>query len=414
MGSAGRMRHVRLRLRCRLAGLLLLIGTFAGCGLPTWGELIGAKPAPTTPVVVPVQPPQARPTQVTPPTPPPPSPEEVIGRFHELKSYEIDDAKLASILALESGLEEIQSLNLNGSRVTNHGLKDLGKLSHLTTLDVRNTPVDSDGAAAIASVPSLEVLRIEGSRFSDSGVSALQPLKSLRVLDISHIRLTAQGWQQFLALPELEELAIHGSNVNDEVLLMLSRCPKLRRLSMNDNPITDLGLAQLGRLDALESLWISGCGITGIGFRSPEGGRGAFLALQELMMRRCPLNEFGAKAISTMKQLRRLDIAEMPSMQDIHFIEMIKPLKELTWLHSGANTGLTSRALTAVAGHTSLEYLGIGNCHAMDDRGLQQLVKLKNLQQLDLHNTRCTPGGVLALKEYIPELKVVGLEGVAE
>jgi hypothetical protein len=190
---------------------------------------------------------------------------------------------------------------------------------------------------------------------------------------------------------------------------MLSRCPKLRRLQMNDVPITDRGLAQLGRLEALELLNVSGCGVNGVGFRGAGGGRGAFLALQDLSMQRCPLNEQGAGVISAMKQLRKLNLGDMPTMQDMHLIRMIKPLKDLTYLHLSNDVGLTGFALSALKDNEAIETLVLEGT-SVDDRGLGHLVKCTNLKRISLAGTRCSMNGALALKAKLPDLQIDGLD----
>ncbi|MDZ4688912.1 MAG: hypothetical protein SH850_27870 [Planctomycetaceae bacterium] len=381
----------------------------SGCGLPRWSDLIGAKKTETEPLVVPVQPVQPTNTVTTPPPLPPPSPAEVIAEFQSRPVYELDDGALAALLSLESGLEDVKVLNLNGSKVTNRGLKDVGKLPGLLKLDIRSSTIDENAAQAIAQASSLEELRVDGGEFTDQGVIALRPLQSLRVLVMNQVRLSPEGWAELANHPLLEELWILQSNITDEGMLTLSRCVKLKTVVLNQVPISDAGLAQLSRVEGLEHLNLAGCSISGVAFRGVGGGSNAFMSLQQLHIRQCPLDERGAAIISQMKNLRVMDLGEMPRMQDIGLIKMIKPLKQLEYLDISADTGLTSFALSALVGHEALENLNLIGCAGIDDSGLKHLVKCRNLKKIHLHGTRCTARGAFALKAELPDLEIVGL-----
>jgi internalin A len=383
-----------------------------GCGLPTWSELIGAKKDEQQPVVVPVPP---RPSDLqpspTPPPPPPPSPAEVIAAFQAKPSYEIDDDALATLLSLPEGLEELRVLNLNGSKVTPRGLKEIGRATNLAKLDLRNTMFDENMAEAVAAATAVEELRLDGPKLTDQSLAAMRPLKQLRVLECNQVRLSTQGWIDMLNHPELEELQIRQSNINDEALSYLSKCPRLRRLNMYGTTVTDVGLAQLGRLEALEFLNVTQCPIRGVGFRGVGGGsgKGAFLALQDLTMQGCPLNEQGAAVISQMKQLRALNLGDMPTMRDQDCIRMIRPLKELQSLHLVNNIGLTGNALQALQGNESIERIRLDGCTGINDAGLRFLVKCTNLRELNLPGTACTVNGANALKQALPGVNITGI-----
>lgn len=389
------------------AALLLLM---SGCGLPTWNELIGANQPAPQPIVQ--QPPviiQPAPTP-TPAPPPKPDPQVVIDNFKSLQPHQINDNTLLALASLESGLEQITELKLGGTEVTEKGLRDIEKLTSLAKLDIRGSLLGEGAYAQIADSPSIQSLYLDGSRVTNESAAALKPLSQLKVLFVHRVNLMPIGWQDLLlSHPDLEELEIMQSNINDLTMSIVGRLKKLKVLTLNDSQVTDEGLAQLAGLEGLKHLNVSGCQIRGIGFRPPGGSR-AFQSLEELLLQRCPLDERGAKAIMTMKELKRLNISDLQNMQDIHFKAMIRPLNNLELVRFNTNVVLTGQCLSAFTGSEAIQELDFSNCRQIDDSGLRHLTKCPNLRVIHIHNTACTTRGVLALREFLPNLEVVGLQ----
>ncbi len=390
-------------------GGCLLACALSGCGLPTWSELVGTKQEEAAPVVVVPTTPTPPPQPTPPPEPPKPNAQELVAKFQSLKPHEIDDNALLALTSLDEGLEVVESLDLRGSGVTAGGLKNLAKLSNLKSVDIRGTQLDASGLAAIANAPSVTELQVDGRRVTAEGAAALAPLSDLKVLVAEGLMMTPAMWETFImAHPNLEELAIRQSNMTDPVMAVIGRLTNLRKLIVNDTSVSDEGLAMIANLDNLEWLSLSSCRITGIGFR-PKGG-GKFNKLETLYLQDTPLNEVGAKAISQMKQLRVLHLSGMGSMQDIHLAAIVKPLTNLEHLSVVKNTGLTSNALVAVAGHKNLRELNVSMIPGIGDAGLKHLLKCKELQWVDLGGTSCSIQGALALKQALPQVEIRGFQ----
>lgn len=394
---------------CLLAFLPTIF--ISGCGLPTWSELIGGKKEETGPVMVvpPVQQVQVIPTPAPPPPPPKPVPAEVIAKFQSLKPNQVNDGSLQELMALEKGLEAINSLDLRGSLVTADGLKGLGRLTHLAKMDLRGISHTPEVAAYVAEASTLEELEVEGGLFSMDAASHLNRLPKLRVLVAERLVMTPASWQEFfMNHPDLETVTIPFSNIIDQVMPAVGQLSKLRRLSITHTAITDLGLSQLAKLDNLESLAIRACPITGIGFR-PNSGSAGFQNLKELYAQETPMDRHGANAVRQMKDLEILHLSGLGQMQDADFVKIIKPLTKLKHLSVVGNTQLTGQCLKGVAGHDTLEELKLGKCPRIDNSGLKYLVDCKKLKLLDLFNTSCTLEGALALQEKLPGLLIEGV-----
>ena len=141
----------------------------------------------------------------------------------------------------------ICDLRLQDTRVTESGMKEIGKLSDLRSLNVPGVPV---GAA---------------------GLSHLKELRKLKRLVLSGAKIDAKAAVQLGGFVNLEELRLYECQITDELIERLKRLRKLRALSLHS--CDGLGAngnqphwhAQQARLT--ESLCHEGCG-SGRGFPS--------------------------------------------------------------------------------------------------------------------------------------------------
>lgn len=392
---------------CRLVMLLIVGFSAAGCGLPTWTELTGGNkpeaplqnPNPPAPVVIQ--------TPTPPPPPKPPTDEEIVAKFQAMKSYELDDSALLNLSQGGEGLAVVEEINLNGSKVTNGGLAHLAKLPNLRQLDVRNSPVDKDGAAAIAAITTLETLKLDGGEMTDEAVQALNPLSELKTLEISNVRLSPGGWSQLTNHPHLETLHINNSNMSDEGLEIIGELKSLKTLLLNSVQITDRGIINLKGLDNLEFLSLGYTSVNGSGFGPLVKAKG-LKSMKRLAMDSTPLGPFGAKAIMTMSQLEGLGLGNLGTMRDQDFVPMVKPLKNLHDINISNCKSLSGQAFLAFVGNENITVINASGCDAIDDSGLRHLAKCESLRVLELSGTRCTLNGVQALRRALPEVEIRG------
>ncbi len=392
---------------CSSAMVMIVALTAVGCGLPTWSELTGGNkpevplqnPNPPQPVVIQ--------TPTPPPPPKPPTDEEIVAVFQTLKPYELDDTALLNLAKGGEGLAVVEEVNLNGSKVTNGGLAHLAKLPNLRQLDVRNSPVDKDGAAAIGALTSLESLKLDGGEMTDEAVQALNPLSELKYLEISNVRLSPGGWSQLANHPNLESLYISSSNMSDDGLAIIGQLKSLKILWLNSVPITDRGIVNLKGLDNLEWLSLGQTSVNGSGFAPLVKAKG-LKSMKRLGMDSTPLNEKGALAIMTMTQLEGLGLGNLATMRDIDFVKMVKPLKNLHNVNLSNCKALSGQAFKAFVGHDHITEINASGCDAIDDMGLSFLIKCEALRMIDLSGTRCTLNGVQALRRALPEVEIRG------
>jgi len=385
----------------------MLLIAVSGCGLPTWNELIGAKPAPIQPPPQPVVAPPIV-TPIKPPAPPPkPNPDEVIARFQKLKPYEVDDKALGSLLSLDEGLEAVTELDLKGSHVSDSGLAQIGKLNRLAKLDVRGGLIGKDAAASIAQAASLEELRLPGTKFDQASLEALRQLGKLKLLDLTGVRLPRGGFAELLYHRELVELDLRDSSMDDASLEIVADLPDLVRIWLGRTQVTDFGIAKLGQLHKLDLLELTDCRVTGEAFAVGGKNKG-FHSLRELYLRNTPLSAKGALAVKGMKQLDSLDLGDIRQMNDNDLFAMIRALENLRVLRLVGCSALTSKSMMALKNSKSIEQLDLSNCPRIDDSVLTLLVSCKNLKWLNIANTNCSRATIERFRQMLPECEVVG------
>jgi Leucine-rich repeat (LRR) protein len=385
-------------LSLRWTPLLLLVLT--GCDkIPTWGELTNP-PAPEPVVVQPAPPP----APVAPPSPPPPSAEEIIAEFRQIPNNKITDEDLAKLATADRGLEGFESLNLQGSKVTNAGMASLKKLPNLKSITVTGTMVNNDGLASIAEIPTLERLEANGNGVKDTGISALKAVPGLRVLFINNAQLTPEGFAALGDLSNLEELHIGDTTLSDATFSGIAALPNLKSLHIHRCGVSDKSMGMLTHLKEIRELDIGYCPINGNGLLEMEKA-GSFDSIHTLSVVGCPLNQSGAKAISQMTSLEVLLLAHI-TVGDKYLALMLKPLKKLRVLHCNKLDDLTDDSLLSLKGLTNLEELQFMNNKAVSGKNIGALKTLKKLERLNTSGTPISLDALRSLQKVLPDLKI--------
>ena len=98
---------------------------------------------------------------------------------YALRSEPAGDADVAPLAYVA---EQVFSLNLAGSNVSDGGMAVLGQLKNLSRLHLENSTVTDAGLAHIASLERLQYLNVYGTAVTDAGMAHLEGLNHLRKL----------------------------------------------------------------------------------------------------------------------------------------------------------------------------------------------------------------------------------------
>jgi hypothetical protein len=109
---------------------------------------------------------------------------------------------------------------------------------------LQDAPFDDDDAATLTAMPTVEWLILDGTKITDDGMKHLSRLRNLTRLGLSGTNVGDQGLVHLAKLTNLEVLRLNDTKVTDAGLVRLTHLNRLRRLSLGPN-VTRGGVARL-------------------------------------------------------------------------------------------------------------------------------------------------------------------------
>jgi len=104
--------------------------------------------------------------------------------------HQTGDKEIAEILHLAPNVVEV---DLARTKLTDDGLKAIGKLGRLTHLNLNRTAITDDGLAHLADLRSLRWLNLYGTAVTDASLVILAKHKKLEALYIWDTKITPEG-----------------------------------------------------------------------------------------------------------------------------------------------------------------------------------------------------------------------------
>lgn len=176
---------------------------------------------------------------------------------------EISDAGLANL----RGLVNLKALYVSDCRATDDGFLSLSPLANLEILVLGSPDVTDRGLAVVAGMGKLKWLSVGGtnarpSRISDAGLKHVGRLKDLKKFDARFSRVGDKGVSELKGLPRLEYLDLDGCRVHDEGMRSIAMMRELKILSLNGSYVGDDGLKYLEGLTKLYSISLGDSGVS--------------------------------------------------------------------------------------------------------------------------------------------------------
>lgn len=159
-----------------------------------------------------------------------------------LSGERIRDAHLVHVQRLEN----IQSLYLSGTSVSNAGLEThIRHMKTLVNLYLPNTEVTDEGLRHLDGLSNLRVLYVNDLPITDHGLLHIVGLQDLAGLSLDRTRITDDGAAQHLSqLSNLKMLFLRGTKITDAGLRSLGALEQLHHLDLKDTAVTDEGVAR--------------------------------------------------------------------------------------------------------------------------------------------------------------------------
>lgn len=218
----------------------------------------------------------------------------------QLRLLSIKQTKVEDVSALAQ-LLSLQTLNLDGTGVTEASLKYLATLPALSSLSLAGIPVaDGNHALQIISGLKLTHLTLPGRHsVNDGGLSFLSGLSLLSELDLTdYTQVTDQGVQQLSNMTRLKKLSLSNTQVTDAGLPSLRRLQELQELCLDRTAVTSRGVAEL--IVCLPHLQVLGLASTQIGDTVVRRGLIRCNQLVKLNLSRTRITDHGLKFLKHM------------------------------------------------------------------------------------------------------------------
>ncbi|MCA9101982.1 MAG: hypothetical protein KDA63_12555 [Planctomycetales bacterium] len=211
----------------------------------------------------------------------------------------LDDDGMAAL----AGLVDLESLQINGTRISDAGLAHLSGCVNLTFLDLSNDNVSDTGLEHLAGLAKLQRLDLEGTRVTGVGLQHLRG-SGLTMLNLSAAPVTTAGLAEIGRLPALVSLRLDSTGITDADLAQLDRLTNLQYLRLINTNVGDAGLAHLEDLRNLEALDLGGTLVTADGLAHLAGMN----QLSSLDLERCRISDAGLTHLEHVASLRQLNL----------------------------------------------------------------------------------------------------------
>jgi len=195
-----------------------------------------------------------------------------IGRLNHLTSLDVNNGLNDDRLALLTGLAALENLQTNQAQITDDGVKPLAKLRSLRNLKFFHPGASFSGAglAHLAELPHLQSLTVAGSiAFNDDGMAAVARLKTLQEFRTWHAGVTQEGVKKLKELPNLKNLNL-GQRLTykppacptDGTIDILIELKSLETLQLSETRLSFTSLQRLKQLTTLKKLTLEGIEIS--------------------------------------------------------------------------------------------------------------------------------------------------------
>ncbi len=360
--------------------------------------------------------------------------------------------------------DQLESLNLSGSAVTDDGLRFLTTQSKLDTVNLAGTKITKRGVAHLLNMKSvreidlervaielddlvvfknrpdvivrglelpktdatlkrlrelgtLHLLNVARYRDSDQDDNSKEALTARRI-DLSDRRVTDAGLKELAGYLDYTILDLAKSSITDSGLAALQGHLGLKELDLSDTAISDAGLEHVAGLSKLQSLQLNNTRVT-------DSGLKALKPLSELEGLDLADTRVVGPGLVNLKELKRLQVLRFRTITDqilissrdaavLHCLEAdratsgIRPDPLDLFIESPIAHGLKNSRPKSLEEITELKLRDLSITNA----GLVVLRSLPNLRELELFNTNVTDLGIKELR-WVPNLTSLRIVGAA-
>ena len=159
----------------------------------------------------------------------------------------------ANLSHLATACPQLESLSLRNTKLNEHEMLELEKLSHLKQLDLMYTQLTDDGMAHLSEFQDLQELNLRSNRIGDRGLLHIQS-KRLEVLYLRCTNITDSSVSLFTRFPLLRRLNLGETKVTDASMPVLASLSHIEIIDLSDTKITDAALHHFSHHKTLQQL----------------------------------------------------------------------------------------------------------------------------------------------------------------
>jgi Leucine-rich repeat (LRR) protein len=158
------------------------------------------------------------------------------------------------------GIQELRGLPLWELRLSNtNGVGSSWSIfPDLRWLYISNSDINDKDLRGLGKLSHLEKLVVRGTKITEIGIREIGKVDTLLMLDLAQCNISNQLLWSLADLPRLSSLSLRGTGVTDGVHEPLSRFRNLEVLDLRDTQLTSRGFRELAKIDTLQELYISG------------------------------------------------------------------------------------------------------------------------------------------------------------
>lgn len=159
-------------------------------------------------------------------------------------------------------LERLQTLNLNGNKLTSRAFDVIGQIAQLKELMIADNLIEGTFDLGILPLARLQLLDLHGNSLGRLTSTSVSGLPSLKILNLAGNKLATLPWESLSSLP-LTELNVSNNQLSGILLPKATAFPELRILDASQNTLEEISGDDID-LPCLRSLILSGNRISSI------------------------------------------------------------------------------------------------------------------------------------------------------
>ncbi len=190
-----------------------------------------------------------------------------VGKLKELEFLSLQNCAIRGPgLRGLAGLTKLRKLDLYRNLIGDEGLRHLKRLK-LEDLNLDSTGITDAGLVYLRGATNLRTLMIDDTQITDGGLVNLKGMKRLEYLYLEQTRVSNKGLRHLVELNSLRFLDLRETDVTDAGMPSIARLPALENLDLDNDRITDAGLAYLPRCRRLRQVALRKTDVTDAGVK---------------------------------------------------------------------------------------------------------------------------------------------------